>query len=89
MKRTEPRLPEVEEIEAVACAVQNLALSAHAYGLGGFWSSGGITYTEAAKAFFGLGPEDKLLGFFNLGYVRVAGSAGKRGPVQEKVQWVA
>jgi nitroreductase len=89
MKRVDAGLPEIEEIEAVACAVQNLALSAHAYGLGGFWSSGGITYTEAAKAFFGLGPADKLLGFFNLGYVRTAGSAGKRGPVQEKVQWVA
>ncbi len=82
-------LPEIEDVEAVACAVQNLALSAHAYGLGGFWSSGGITYTEEAKSFFGLGPEDKLLGFFHLGYVRTPGSAGKRGPVQDKVRWVA
>jgi len=89
MKRMDPDLPEVEEIEAVACAVQNLALSAHAYGLGGFWSSGGITYTEAAKSFFDLGPDDKLLGFFHLGYVRTPGAAGKRGPVQEKVRWVA
>jgi nitroreductase len=89
MKRVDEGLPEIEEIEAVACAVQNLALSAHAYGLGGFWSSGGVTYTEAAKAFFGLGPADKLLGFFNLGYVGTPGSVGKRGPVQEKVQWVA
>jgi nitroreductase len=70
MKRVDQGLPEIEEIEAVACAVQNLALSAHAYGLGGFWSTGGITYTDEAKAFFGLGPEDKLLGFFNLGYPR-------------------
>ncbi|RYY09307.1 MAG: nitroreductase [Cytophagaceae bacterium] len=81
-------LPEIEDVEAVACAVQNLALSAHAYGLGGFWSSGGVTYNEAAKAFFGLGPADKLLGFFNLGYVRTAGTAGKRGPVQDKTRWV-
>ncbi|MGI4884591.1 MAG: nitroreductase family protein [Janthinobacterium lividum] len=36
MKRGDPALPEIEEVEAVACAVQNLALSAHAYGLGGF-----------------------------------------------------
>ena len=89
MKRVDPDLPEVEEIEAVACAVQNLALSAHAYGLGGFWSSGGVTYIEAAKAFFDLGPDDKLLGFFHLGYVRTPGATGKRGPVQEKVRWVA
>jgi nitroreductase len=87
MQRSED-LPEIEDVEAVACAVQNLALSAHAYGLGGFWSSGGVTYNEAAKAFFGLGPNDKLLGFFNLGYVRTAGSAGKRGPVQAKTRWV-
>ncbi|MDJ0366418.1 nitroreductase [Hymenobacter sp. H14-R3] len=89
MARSPGGPPEIEEVEAVACAVQNLALSAHAYGLGGFWSSGGVTYTEAAKAFFGLGPEDKLLGFFNLGYVRTPGSAGKRGPVQAKTRWVA
>ncbi len=88
MHRNDDGLPEIEEIEAVACAVQNLALSAHAYGLGGFWSSGGVTYTEEAKAFFGLGPTDKLLGFFNLGYVRVPAPAGKRGPVQDKVTWV-
>jgi len=81
-------LPEIEDVEAVACAVQNLALSAHAYSLGGFWSSGGVTYTEEAKAFFGLGPADKLLGFFNLGYVQTPGSAGKRGPVQAKTRWV-
>jgi len=89
MKRVDEGLPEIEEIEAVACAVQNLALSAHAYGLGGFWSSGGITYTEEAKAFFGLGPEDKLLGFFNLGYPKANLPDGKRGPVAEKVRWVA
>ena len=89
MKRVDQGLPEIEEIEAVACAVQNLALSAHAYGLGGFWSTGGITYTEAAKAFFGLGPDDKLLGFFHLGYPRTAGPAGQRSPVQEKTRWVA
>jgi len=87
--RPDPSLPEVEEVAATACAVQNLALSAHAYGLGGFWSSGGVTYNEAAKAFFGLEPEDKLLGFFNLGYVRVPAPAGKRSPVQDKVRWVA
>ncbi len=88
MHRAAPTLPKMEEVEAVACAAQNLALSAHAHGLGGFWSSGGLTYTEAAKAFFGLGPGDKLLVFCNLGYVRVPAPAGKRGPVQDKTRWV-
>ncbi|TPG67533.1 nitroreductase [Hymenobacter nivis] len=89
LKRTAFDLPEMEEIAAVACAVQNLHLSAHAYGLGGFWSTGGVTYTEEAKAFFGLGPADRLLGFFQLGYVEGPGAPGERGPVQEKTRWVA
>lgn len=81
-------LPEVEEIEAVACAVQNLHLSAVAHGLGGYWGSGGITYVEEAKPFFGLGPEDKLLGFFYLGYVQQQPGRNLRKPIDEKVTWV-
>ncbi|MCR5886641.1 nitroreductase [Hymenobacter sp. J193] len=81
-------LPEIEEVEAVACAVQNLHLSAVAYGLGGYWGSGGITYVEEAKPFFGLGPDDKLLGFFYLGYVAQLPGRNLRKPIEEKVSWV-
>ncbi|WP_400192262.1 nitroreductase [Hymenobacter sp. B81] len=83
-----PEVPEVEEIEAVACAVQNLHLTATAYGLGGYWASGGITYLEAAKPFFGLGLHDRLLGFFSLGYVQQEPGRNIRRPVEEKVSWV-
>ena len=38
-RRGGAKIPEVEEIAAVACAVQNLALSATAAGLAGYWSS--------------------------------------------------
>jgi nitroreductase len=80
--------PEVEEIAAVACAVQNIYLSVSAYGLGGYWTTGGVTYNEKAKSFFGLKEEDRLLGFFYLGYVAIASPDGKRKPVEEKVVWV-
>jgi nitroreductase len=90
MKRGENRRhPEIEEIEAVACAVQNIYLSVTAYGLGGYWTSGGITYNEKAKAFFGLGAEDKLLGFFYLGHVAIPSPAGKRAPLESKLVWIA
>ena len=39
MERNEPLLPEWEEIAAVACAVQNMWLTATAYGLGAYWST--------------------------------------------------
>ena len=89
MKRTTTkRIPEIEDIEAVACAAQNMYLSVSAYGLGGYWTSGGITYLEKAKEFFGLNEEDKLLGFFYIGYVEVPSPSAKRKPLEEKVIWI-
>ncbi|KYG83560.1 nitroreductase family protein [Roseivirga echinicomitans] len=90
MKR-EPNVlvPEIEEISAVACAVQNMYLTATAHGIGCYWGSGGITYKEEAKSFFGLGAEDKLLGFLYVGNLKTdKWPAGKRGPIEEKVSWV-
>lgn len=89
MKKTPNKnIPEIEDIAAVACAVQNIYLSVTAYGLGGYWTTGGITYKETAKLFFGLGEEDKLLGFFYIGYVAVPSPAAKRLSLEEKVKWV-
>lgn len=82
------KFPEVEEIAATACAVQNIYLSTTAYGLGGYWTTGGVTYKPSAKEFFGLEEDDKLLGFFYLAHVAVPSPAGKRKPIEEKVVWV-
>lgn len=88
MKRgANKRIPEIEDIEAVACAVQNIYISVSAYGLGGYWTTGGITYKESAKYFFGLEEEDKLLGFFYIGYVSVPSARSSRISIEEKVTW--
>jgi len=88
MERCEKEhIPEIEEVEAVACAVQNMYLTATAYGVGCYWGSGGITYLEEAKAFFGLGKKDKLLGFMYFGIPK-SWSASKRKPINQKVRWV-
>jgi nitroreductase len=90
MKRNaENRLPEIEEIEAVACAVENMFLTVTAYGFGCYWTTGGITYIEEAKYYFGLEDSDKLLGFFYLGCVdEPRPSPTKRGDVKQKVKWI-
>ena len=82
------KIPEVEEIESVAAAVQNIYLTVTAYGLGGYWTTGGITYNEKAKEFFSLNEEDKLLGFFYLGQVAIPSPDSKRKSIEEKVSWV-
>lgn len=89
MKRSSLKsIPEIEDIEAVACAVQNIYLSVTAYGLGGYWTTGGITYKEEAKAFFGLGEADKLLGFFYIGQVAIPSTGGSRQPIEQKINWI-
>jgi nitroreductase len=82
------KFPEIEEISAVACAVQNMYLTVTAYGLGGYWTTGGVTYKPSAKSFFGLGEDDKLMGFFYIGAIAVASPAKDRAPIDEKVEWV-
>ena len=89
MKRDEKKsVPEIEEIGAVFCAIENMYLTATAYGVGCYLSTGGVTYFDDAKEFFGLGSEDKLIGFFNLGMPRNDLPSGKRKPIEDKVVWV-
>lgn len=89
MKRgTNPKIPKIEEIEAVACAVQNMALTASAYGAGGYWSSGALSYTDEVKELFGLGEEDMVLGFFYLGYPAEEPPSASRGDIREKTEWL-
>ena len=90
MKRTTViNIPEAEELIATACAIENIYLTIAAYGLGGYLSTGGITYLPQAKSFFGLQPEDKLIGFFYIGYPgHLPNPLSKRQPVSEKITWV-
>ena len=83
----EATLPELEEIAAVACAVQNILLSIHAYGLGGYWTTGGLTYSESAKSFFDLGHNDTLLGFLYIGVINKLPEVSTRSSILEKVSW--
>ena len=91
MKRQEiERIPEIEEVEAVACAVQNLALTAAAYNVAGYWSSGGITYKDETRKAFGLSDKDKVLGFYYLGLTDEDWPQGKRcSSVDDKTEWIS
>ena len=89
MKRQESgKIPEIEEVEAVACAVQNMYLTATAYGVGAYWASGGVTYLPEAKEVFGLDEADKLLGFFYVGVPAAPPADGRRSPIAEKVTFI-
>lgn len=81
------KIPEIEEIEAVACSVQNMALTATAYGICSFWGSGGVTYTQELKEFLGLEKQDYCLGYLYLGYSDRPSLTSRRDPIEQKVEW--
>ncbi len=81
-------VPEVEEVCAVACAVQNMWLTASAHRVGCYWSTGGITYYEGVNDFFGWAPEDRLMGFLYLGMPKSdRWPGGRRTEIETKVTW--
>lgn len=82
------RVPEWEELASVASAVQNMYLTASAYGVGCYWTSGGVTRMQEANDFFGLGEKDVLLGFLFVGMPKGDWPKGRRGDWEEKVSWV-
>jgi len=89
MKRDENKsVPEIEEVGAVFCAIQNILLSAAAYEVGCYLSTGGVTYFPESKDLFGLGENDKLIGFLHVGKIKGDLPEGKRKPISEKVNWV-
>lgn len=70
MKRQEiEKIPEIEEVEAVACSVHNMHLTASALGMAAFWSTPPLVYNDEMRQWLGLSdPRDKCLGLFYLGW---------------------
>ncbi len=81
------RIPEIEEIQAVACAVQNMYLTATAYGIGGFWATPKLLNLPEANKFLELGEQDKCLGLFYLGYPEIDWPKGHRKPLEYVTKW--
>ena len=88
MKRDEAeRVPEIEEIAAVSCAVQNLYLSLNTFDLAGYWSTGKIMFSEEIRNYLNIDGKDRFLGFFYLGKVGVDVPLPQRSSVESKITW--
>lgn len=58
----------LEDYAACCCATQNLLLAAHAEGLAAKWSTGAMAGWAAARNYFGLGPDDRIVAYVYIGY---------------------
>jgi nitroreductase len=81
------RISELEEVEAVACAIQNMYLTCTAYGIGGFWSTPKLMYTPEMNEFLELKDGEKCLGLFYMGYPTIDWPKGQRKPIEYLTQW--
>ncbi len=89
MEREEAeRIPEIEEVQAVACSVQNMYLTCTAYGIGGYWSSPKFIYSDEMKRFLGLGQKDRCLGLFYMGYPEGKWPKSHRKPLEYVTEWI-
>jgi len=80
------KVPEWEELAALACAVQNMALTAEALNVGAYWSSPGMIAN--LKEYLNLGEQEKCFGLFYMGYHNEEPRDAKRTPIAEKIKWV-
>lgn len=81
------KISEREEIQACACAVQNMYLTATAYGLGAFWATGAALTGDGMRRFLRLPDNGLALGLFYMGYPSVEWPKGYRKPLENVVQW--
>lgn len=86
-RQKEKKIPEIEEVEAVACAIQNMHLTCTAYDIGLFWSTPKLIYSKEMNDFLGLSEEDKCLGLIYLGYPNIEWPESHRIPLEYHTQW--
>jgi len=83
-----PKVVEIEEVAAVAAAVQNMLLAAEALGLGAMWRTGQPAYDPAVKRFLGLPDRAYLLAFVYLGYSDLPESREREREADRYTTWL-
>jgi nitroreductase len=82
------KIDELEEVEAVACANQNLMLTATAYGLGTFWSTPKLLNHPECHEFLNLKEGDRCLGLVYVGYPEGEWPEQHRKPLEYVTSWM-
>jgi nitroreductase len=86
-RQKEEKITETDELLAVACAIQNMYLTATAMGLGAFWSTPKAIDTKEMNDFLQLMDKGRCVGLFYMGYPAIEWPKGQRKPIEYLTQW--
>ncbi len=85
---TQPRISDMENIEATAAAVQNMLLVAEEMGLAAIWRTGDVVYNLKVKKWLGLTPEDHIVAFLYLGHPAIEAQERQPQAIESKTTWL-
>ncbi len=79
---------EIENVEAVAAAVENMLLVAEELELAAMWRTGDAAYDPRVKQWLGLTPQDHIVAFIYLGYPAIPWQERRPTPHDKKTAWL-
>lgn len=82
-----PKVPDWEQVAAVATAVQNLQLAAGALGFGSMWRTGEMTLAPVVKQYLGMAPTDRIVAFLYMGTPEGEARAPEFQPLEQCVEY--
>lgn len=85
---TQPGVLDIENVEAVSAAVENMLLTIEEMGLAAQWRTGDAAYDPRIKQWLGLVPEDHIVAFLYLGYPATPRTERIPTPVANKTTWM-
>lgn len=84
----QPKVLEIENIEATAAAVENMLLAGEELGLACMWRTGDAAYDPRVKQWLRLAPEDHIVSFLYVGFPAIPHLERKAIPFEEKTTWL-
>ncbi len=82
-----PKVPDWEQVAAVATAVQNIQLAARELGFGTMWRTGEMTVAPAVKEHLGMAAADQVVAFLYIGTPEGENRAPEFQPLEQCVEY--
>ena len=83
----QPNVTEIDNVEAVSAAVQNMLLTAEELGLACMWRTGDAAIDPQVKQWLDLNPGDSIVAFLYVGYAAIPHIERVPIPFKQKTRW--